>query len=216
MRTLAAIPALTPDGDEAREWAEKELSRAVYQDAQPTPFDRAAQAVGDFLGSLFSGDAPPSWGPWLAVIAIAVVIAVIVLAIVIWGKPRGVARSRAPLELFGETDERPSEEIRADARAAAERGDWDNAIVLRFRALARALAERTVIDPEPGTTVHRFARSAATAFPAERAALERGADTFDDVRYLRRPGTPDGYRSVADLDDRLARATPALSPLVTA
>lgn len=201
---------VTPDGDEAQQWAEEELAKQVYQQAEPTAFDRAARAVGDFIASLFSNPMQPGTGFWLAMGVVAVVIAVAVAAFAIWGRPRIVARSRTAWELFGETDERTAEELRADARSAAARDDWDSAIVVRFRALARGLAERTVVDPEPGATVHRFARAATRAFPAEGPALARGADAFDDVRYLRRPGTAAAYRDIADLDDRIAAATPIL------
>ena len=210
------LTALTPDGDEAQDWAEDELAEQIYQAAQPTAFDRAAKAVGDFIASLFSGDVPAGAAPWFAVVAVLVVLAVIVIAFVIWGLPRGASRSRTPIELFGETDERSAGELRSQADAAAAAGDWDEAIVLRFRALARGLVERTIVDPEPGATVHRFARVASRAFPGERAALDRGADAFDDVRYLRRPGTEASYRLIADLDGRLAASAPVLREEVPA
>lgn len=202
VRVLAA--PLIPDGDEAREWAERELADDAYRVAEPTPFDRAARAVGDFFLSLFSGDLPAEFGPWLAVAVLAVVLAAIGVAVAIWGKPRRAARARASVALFGDDERRSADDLRRAARAAADAARWEEAIVLRFRALARSLADRTIVETPPGATVHAFARSATDAFPAEAETLERAADAFDDVRYLRRPGTADAYSLIASLDERLA------------
>ncbi|MFT4136016.1 DUF4129 domain-containing protein [Microbacterium sp.] len=211
-----APPPLVPDGDEGRAWARRELADPIYREAEPTGFDRAARAVGDFFASLFQGTPPDAFGPWSAVIVAAVVLVLIVLAFWIWGRPRAVARSHAAPELFGEVETRSADELRRAADARADRAQWEEAIVLRMRALARALAERTVVAPEPGATVHRFARTAAAAFPAEAVALERAADAFDDVRYLRRRGTAEAYRAVADLDARIAASVPVFDQVVPA
>ncbi len=200
------IAPLIPDGDEAREWAERELADPVYRVAEPTPFDRAARAVGDFFLSLFSGDLPPAFGPWLAVAVLVVVVAAIAVAVVIWGRPRGAARTRAAAVLFGDAERRSADDLRRAARTAAAAARWEDAIVLRFRAIARSLADRTIVETPPGATVHGFARSATGAFPAEAETLARAADAFDDVRYLRRPGTADAYELVASLDERLLAA----------
>lgn len=204
---IAAAP-LIPDGDEARRWAEQELADPIYREAEPTAFDRVARAVGDFVGSLFTGGAPSALTPWIALIVIAVLAGIVVLAFVVWGRPRRAVRSRTPLELFGTVDVRSADELRSDAARAAGRDDWDEALVLRFRALARGLVERTVLDPEPGATVHRFAREAAEAFPGQQHALTAAADRFDDVRYLKRHADAGAYRTLEDLDDRIARTTP--------
>jgi len=207
---LPLEPPVTPDGDQARQWAEQELADPVYHAAEPTPFDRFARGVGDFLQSLLSGDVSPALAPWLAIIVVAVIVGIGVLAFVVWGRPRRAERSRRPAELFGVDDGRPAALLRADAEEAATAARWDDAVVLRFRALARGLVERTILDPEPGTTVHRFAAQAARAFPAERAALGRAADLFDDARYLHRPVDAASYRSVAELDVRLDDTRPVL------
>lgn len=207
----AALP-LVPDGDQAREWAQDELADAVYRAAEPTPFDRFARAVGDFIANLFSGEVPAGVAGWLAVVVVLVVVALIVVAVLIWGRPRSVARSRRAAAAFDRPEQRPATELRREAEAAAAAGDWAEAIILRFRALARGLAERTLLETVPGTTVHGFARAAGALFPADRAALDHAADVFDDVRYLRRPGTAAAYRELADLDERLTRTSAEAVP----
>ncbi|MDT0141064.1 DUF4129 domain-containing protein [Microbacterium sp. PRC9] len=208
-RASDAVPPLTPDGDAARRWAEQELSDPAYDVAEPTPFDRIARAVGDFIASLLNPDLSGGWGSTFALVAAIVVAVVIIAAFLLWGVPRVTRRaaSRTPL-LFGEAEHRSAAELRAAAAERARAADWDAAIVLRFRALARGCLERGVVDPPPGATVHAFARAAGAAFPALEARLEAAATAFDDVRYLRRPGSEDLYRLVESADDAVSAARP--------
>lgn len=209
-----AVPPVTPDEDEARRWAERELSRPRYAEAEPTPLDRIAQAIGDAIGRLFSSDLPGGWGPWVAVIAAVIAVVVIVAAFAIWGRPRISRRLPTRTEmLFGETEQRSAAQLRQDAASRAERGEWDDAVVLRFRALARGLVERGAVDLSPGATVHEFARAAARAFPASATDLDVAAAAFDDVRYVRRPGTAELYRRIAAVDEVVAATRPALADL---
>ena len=210
VRASDAAPPLTPDGDEARRWAEQELSDPAYDIAEPTPFDRIARAVGDFIASLLNPDLSGGWGTTFALVAAIVVAVVIVAAFLLWGVPR-VTRRAAPRTalLFGESEHRSAAQLRAAAAERARASDWEAAIVLRFRALARGCLERGVVDPPPGATVHAFARAAGTAFPALEPRLEAAATAFDDVRYLRRPGSQELYRLVEAADDAVTSATPA-------
>ncbi|WP_375384755.1 DUF4129 domain-containing protein [uncultured Microbacterium sp.] len=198
-------PPLTPDADEARRWAEQELSDRAYEIAQPTPFDRAARAVGDFFANIFNAQLSGGWGSAFAVIAAIVVIVLIVVAFAIWGRPRATRRSHAAATtLFGEAEGRSAAELRRDAASHAAREEWDAAVVLRFRALARGLDERGIVDAPPGATVHSFARAAGRRLPAARDGLDAAATAFDDVRYLRRPGTADLYHRVVDIDEAVS------------
>lgn len=207
------VGALAPlDPDQARELLEHELSDPGYRAAEPTLFDRMARAVADFVSGLLSPQIPEGWGPAVAVVAAIVVGIVLVVALLIWGRPRRAARSRAAsAPLFGDDDARSAAQLREDAASAAARESWDEATVLRFRALARALAERAIVEPPPGATAQAFARDAARAFPAHAADLAAAASAFDDVRYLRRPGSAETYREIAALDDALVGARPVFA-----
>lgn len=152
----------------------------------------------------------------MSIVAAVVVAVVIVAAFLVWGVPRATGRARATRELFGADEQRSAAELRRDAEALAAKGEWDAAIVLRFRALARGLIERGAVDTPPGATVHAFARAAARAFPAHAGALESAAGAFDDVRYLRRPGTEELYRRIAAVDDQVSTARPVLTELAGA
>lgn len=209
-RLSESVPPLTPDGDEARRWAERELADPVYDAAQPTAIDRIARAIGDFFASLLSTQLGGDWGPWASIVAAIVIVLVIVAAFLVWGIPRATGRARATAELFGADEQRSAAELRRDATTLAGRSEWDAAIVQRFRALARGLIERGAVDTPPGATVHAFARAAARAFPAHADPLEAAAAAFEDVRYLRRPGTEELYRRIAAVDDQVSAARPVL------
>lgn len=198
-----------PDGDEARRWAEDELANPRYADAQPTWFDRVAQDVGRFFADLFSSDNGASIGPSALIIVTLIIVAALITALIIWGKPRrsrAVKRSRA--DLLGAQDDRTAAQLRSEAERRAREGDWDTATVLRYRAIARSLLERDLIDPAPGATAQAIARDASTVFTAEAAAMHRAASAFDDVRYLGHSATQDSYHDLAETDDRLRALRP--------
>jgi hypothetical protein len=214
---IPAEPPLTPDGDEAREQAERVLSRPEFAAAEPTPLDRIAQAIGDALEALFGAQAPAGLGPAILVGIAVVAIGLIVAAFAIWGRPRMSARSRtAGAGLFDGDEARSAASLRAEAEESAASGDYDTAVILRLRALARATLERGVVDLAPGATVHAFARAATRAFPTLAGDLDAAADAFDDVRYLRRPATAALYERVARADREVAAARPTLVSMTEA
>ena len=212
LRASASAPPLTPDGEEGRELAERELADPAYQAAEPMPIDRIARAIAEFFERLFDTELDGGWGSAFALIAAIVVVIVIVAAFIVWGVPRTTRRARVDhVSLFGESETRSAAELRRAAASHARSGEWEAAIILRFRALARGTVERGVVDTPPGATVHAFARAAGRAFPASAAQLEAAATAFDDVRYLRLPGTEGLYRLVAEVDDRVAAARPVVA-----
>lgn len=202
-----------PTAPVAQQWLIDELSKPVYQAAKPTLFDRVAKAIGDWLNSFQLGtvQGPPAFG--IGVI-IVIVLAGIVVAFLIFGVPRLNRRSTVAGSLFGEDDARDSARIRQDAEAAARTGDYSTAVVEMFRAIARGLAERTIVTTSPGTTAHDFAGRAGVAFPPLTNRLADSAVAFDDVRYLGRPGTAEQFATITALERDLRSARPLLETLV--
>ena len=203
------LDVFTPDGDEARRWAEEELSNPRYDEAQPTWFDLLARDVMRYLTDLFTPEGGGSVGPLALVIVIIVIIAALVAALLVWGRPRASRAVRAARgDLLGASDDRSAARLRADAERAARTGDWDAATILRFRGLARGLLERDLIDPAPGATAQAIAREAGRVFADEAASLSAAAGSFDDVRYLRHPASAERYRALLELDERLVSRHP--------
>ncbi len=202
---------IIPDGDEARRWAEEELSRTVYAEAKPTAFDLWARDVGRFLGELFSGEGGSSAAPGAIVVVIVIVIGALLAALLYWGIPRrSRTRPRQGFDLLGDADDRDAAQLRADAARSARDGDFSEATILRYRALARSLLERDLIDPAPGATAQAIARETAVIFPGEGAELAGAAAAFDEVRYLGFAGTAERYEHLVELDDRLRAHAPIL------
>lgn len=204
-----------PDRPEARRLLAEELAKQEYQRAKPTWFDQLLGGFNDWISSLqFGGaDGPPAFGLLVALIVIA---ALLVISFLVFGLPRLNRRSRITGSLFGEDDARSAAQIRMAAAAAAARGDHTTAIAEMFRAIARGLAERTVLTTSPGTTAHDFATRAGVAFPTLSAELAASAAAFDDVRYLGIEGTPTQYAAVDTLERRLRAARPAVLEAVDA
>ncbi|MCT1477270.1 DUF4129 domain-containing protein [Microbacterium sp. p3-SID336] len=210
---LPADAPLIPDGDEARRWAEQELANPRYADAKPTWFDLVARDVARFLADLFSSGNGAAVGPAALIVVTVLIALALVVALLIWGRPRRSRAVRRPnTHLLGADDDRTAAQLRSDAERSARDGDWDTAVVLRYRAIARSLLERDLIDPAPGATAQSIARSASGVFTDEAAAMSRAAAAFDDVRYLRHPASEQDYRELTATDERLRARRPEVVP----
>lgn len=205
-----------PDAPEARDWLADELSKAPYQAAKPTFLDLIAQQIFSWFDDLVdwlsgAGGAPGAGGVPIWILAVLVPVAIIaVLAFLVYGIPRLNRRSRVTGTLFGEDDDRDAAGMRRAAQEAADAGDLTTAIAELFRALARGLAERSLVTTHPGTTASAFARRAAEMFPAEADDLRARAGDFDAVRYLGHPGSREQWDALRALESRLRTARPAL------
>jgi hypothetical protein len=209
---LVRAEPLDPDAQEAQRWLQEELSNPRYRAGEPNAFDRAMQAVRDwFLGLLDGAGAVP--GEVVALLVVLGVVLLVVIGLLVFGLPRLRRRSRAEPASF-EDDRRDAATIRRSAAAAAERGDWPLAIEERFRALVRDLVMRELVQVHPGSTARVLADAASAPFPDHAGALAGAAADFDGVRYLGRPGDPDGYARIAALDADLRAARPALAGAV--
>jgi hypothetical protein len=208
LSTQAFAVPVDPDGPDAQQLLARELAKAEYLKAQPSPFDRAVSGFFNWLNSLqlVQPNGPPSLA---LLIVLAIIVAGIVIAVLVFGVPRVNRRSTVTGALFGENDERSAEQMRSAAERAAAASDYATAIAEMFRAIARGLAERTVLSIFPGTTAHDFAIRAGGVFAHFSAELAAAATSFDAVRYLGKQGTASEYHAIEKLerDLRLSRAT---------
>lgn len=176
----AEVP-VTPGADEARRWAQDELSGKVYQDAKPgwseIVFDWLRKALADFLGTV--GVAPAYTG--LVIVGAVVLVAIIVIIAIV--RPRLNKRKRQSAEVFPPMVSRTAQEYRALAQAAAASGDFATAISEQFRAMVRAAEERDIIALAPGRTALEASHDVARSFPQHARGLQSGAELFNAVRY---------------------------------
>lgn len=206
---LALQVPVDPDGPEAHDWIIQELSKPEYQAAKPTWWDLLAQAILDWFTSLrFDLSGVP--GGFFNLVILIIVLAMIVAAFLIFGVPRLRARSKLTGALFGEDEIRNSDELRASARRAAQAGDWTLAIEEIYRAIAKAMLERALVNSTPGTTASGFAAAASAVFPQFSQELKTGAKVFDRVRYLGGTGNEEEFRNLEKLDRELESSKPEL------
>jgi hypothetical protein len=172
-----------PDADTAREWARDELSKHEYQTGTSTNWlDRFFNWVQNLLSDVGNG-VGGAWGGWGTLAAI--LIGAAVLAVIVWLVVGPLRRSRRRADEEEELGDvtLSSADLLATARAAAEAGDWNTAVIEAYRALIRSLTEREVIDGRPGMTAFEAALAASDAMPAIASSVTTDADVFDAVRY---------------------------------
>lgn len=203
--------AAAPVGrDEARQAAERELSKGIYAQNEPGPVERAVEAVLDRIEQLLDRIASGTPGG-SAGLLVLVLLVVGVAVLVIWrtGPVRRSARSGASvLELSGPLD---AGEHRRRADGYAAEGRFAEAVRERMRAIVRELETRGVLEPRPGRTADEVAREAGAAVPAVAPDLRTAATIFDEVWYGGRPATAQADALLRQADQRVRRAQLAVA-----
>jgi Domain of unknown function (DUF4129) len=196
---------LSPTPAQARSWLRQELQGAGYQ----SPWlDSLGRWVSNLVAKILqSAGHVAGLSP-----AITVLIAVAVIALLAWVLPR-VRRERsvAAIDEAVLDDVRITPGLYRDLAAQALRdGRYGEAVVNGFRAIAKDMSDRGVLDDSPGRTAHEVSLALTSPFPEHGERLVRAGDLFDSVRYG--PHRPDASqaRRVNDLDAELARTRPRL------
>ncbi|MEU4093922.1 DUF4129 domain-containing protein [Streptomyces sp. NPDC026673] len=201
-------PVTIPRGP-AREAAEDELSKGIYHRNDPSLLERALNWLWEKITHLLdtaSGAAP---GGTVGLVTIIVVIVLLAVALRLrLGKVR--AQPTTGPGMFADLP-RTAAEHRAAAEEHARRDQWAPAIQERMRAIVRSLEERALLDPRPGRTADEAAAEAGRPLPEHAARLLDAARVFDDVTYGDRPGTPEAYKTLRDVDSEVQRAKPQLT-----
>lgn len=198
---------LTPSADEARQWAQSELSKAIYNQ-QPTLLEQLVNWLRELWERISSlnGTLGPVLAPLLVLAALVLVVGVALLV----GGPirRRRAQQAAGSALVLEDDQRTSSEIRAAAETAATAGEFTRAVLERFRAIVRNLDERVILADRAGRTAHEAAVEAGSGLPNCAEPLLTASHLFDEICYGRRRATREDYQRVCEVDDAVAAAKP--------
>lgn len=170
---------LTPDGDTARSWVEEELSRAEYS-SELSPLTRGIrwvlQTVLDALGGGRSDT------PVAVVLLVAFALFLVVLGVVVVLNPVRVRTGGSSAEVFDGEGRSLRDSLGAAANAAG-RGDWDEAVVWRFRVLVLTLARARLVRDAPGLTAREATTQAGAQLGDLTKELAWSASLFDAVRY---------------------------------
>lgn len=206
-RLAAGGPPLDTDREAAREAAERELSRQIYAEHRPSPFQRFVDWAWEQLSKLFDGFGIASPG---GIVGLLVITALVIALLVALRMRLGALRNatgpgRNPL--YTQTP-RTAAEHRSAADQHAAAGHWSEAVQERMRALVRSLEERALLDPRPGRTADEAATETGAAMPDLAGRVRTAARTFDDVTYGGIPGTPEDHARLDALDQELRRTRP--------
>lgn len=200
----AKVPA-TPNADEARQAATKELSRRIYQD-EPGLWERILRWIADLLTPHSLVPGVPSWASTTIVFLVGgVVIALLGLLATRITSARKVRTE--PLSVL--TDDRDAAALTRAANEAAERSDFATAVIERFRAIIRSLDEHGIIDVYPGLTALEAAELTYRALGEHRlvAPLYEAAHLFDAVLYGRVVSTRVQDQQMRELAEQVATVT---------
>ncbi len=203
--------ALEPGPDQARSWLREELRAATYHH-EPL-LDRLWRWVMDRLDSLSSPSGHLSGIPTM----VTVLVTLLVAGLLLWVLPR-VRRERSVRRSAGAVLEDPrvtAAQYRERAATARAAGRYGEAVLDSYRALAREMGDRTLLEDAPGRTAHEVSVAVATAFPAHARELAHAADLFDSVRYGNGTAGAPEAEEVAALDTALARSRPAATTSTT-
>lgn len=200
-----AEPPVLPDRDEARRWAEEELSKPKYAESAPGWIEDAWRNFLRWLDSLGSSDGTDTGALPLITVAAVIVIAVAIVLV----RPRLNARRKNSSKAVFDADPSVSPDTyRQRAAAAAAVADWGTAVVEQFRAVVRSAEERTIIDPLPGRTADEVAASLGAAFSPVVWRLERAANVFDAVRYGHAHVDQQDFADIVTLDESISGLQP--------
>lgn len=212
MTSVLAGPLLDPSREVAREWARRELGDPAYARARPGWVTRLARWL---LARLQDLQVPDGLAPGrtLGLVLLLVLLAgVVAMVLARTGPLRRAGRTNRAGAVLDE-HRRGAAEHRSLADEAAAAGRWTTAVRERFRAVARSLEERTVLDERAGRTALETATEAGGAMPTVSVVLRSAARLFDDVVYGGRPATAAHDRQLRQLDDQVAAARPLLDPV---
>lgn len=191
--------------DEAREAAERELSKGIYHLDDPSLLERGISWLFREFTELLTraGQVSPGGYTGLVVLALLAVVAVVAIRLAIGRVARTATADRAVFDASPRTA--AAHHSAADEHAA--RGVWAEAVRERLRAIVRGLEERDLLEPRTGRTAHEAATEAGAVLPGCAGGLHEAARIFDDVWYGSRPAVPemDARLRAVDTDVRAAR-----------
>ncbi|MHC3002934.1 DUF4129 domain-containing protein [Gordonia sp. GN26] len=211
MTPLLAAP-LDPGNEQARRWAEDELSKDVYHPPEPSWWDEFSDRVWEWIADnildLFGGSD--------TIRAVVIVVAILLfagLAVLVIRRVRRIPRlpktadtTDAKVVLSGT---RAAKELRAEAEDRFAAGDHDGSVIYAVRALARRAIERGLLADEPSLTAHEVATELASRFPDHGVELRSAADLFDAIAYGDRHAAAGPARAVLELERAVSSTQPA-------
>jgi hypothetical protein len=200
------VRGLDPSPDQAREWLAQELNRSSYRGSW---LESLLRWVLRQLNNLLDGvSRVGGLSP-----VITVLVALVVITLLGWVLPKVRRESAAAGAEWAVLRELTTSAATYRDRAARAftNGRYDEAVLDWFRALARDMSDRTLLDDAPGRTAHEVSLALGHPFPGQAERIGHAADVFDSVRYGHRGVTAEQADAVQKLDAELVRTRPKLA-----
>jgi Domain of unknown function (DUF4129) len=204
------LRSLDPSPAEAQKWLSDELHRSDYHNPW---LDSALRWIVDQLSKLLDGANTVANGGLSMVVT--VLVALVAITLLVWVLPK-VRREQVVAHPDGAVIVDPTitaGTYRDLAARALANGRYDTAVLEGFRAIAKDMSDRTLLDDAPGLTAHEVSLELSRPFPDFAGRLAQSANLFDAVRYGHRSATEDGAAQVLRLDSELSKARPVLVAL---
>ncbi|MCH7472889.1 DUF4129 domain-containing protein [bacterium] len=195
-----------PPVDETRGMLEQILAQPEYLGKETQ--EGWLQRFWHWLDGLFEGTGmPPLFGGWAGAVVILLLLAVIsyLLVRLLWEIRVRRVRVRAE-SASGPTDELSSEGLMRAAEEAAGRGDYRQAIRLRFKALV----SRLTLPASALKTNRQIARRIGREFPGAAGPFGQLVACFEDAWYGSLPCGASDYREAGTLAARVEERVLAL------
>jgi hypothetical protein len=199
---------LDPTPGEARKWLADELNGQPYGQSWLSSLTRW---VADRLASLFDAVGRAADSGLSLLVTVLVAFAVIALLVWVLPKVRRESVVAGPDGAVLDDLTITAETYRKLAAQALADGRYDGAVLDGFRAIAKDMSDRTLLDDAPGRTAHEVSLTVGRAFPAHAGRLAQAADVFDAVRYGHRRATADQANQIRQLDTELIGTRPVLT-----
>lgn len=198
-------PALEPvSRDAARHAAERELSKQLYQQAEPSPVQRLLQAFFDRLQDALGQASEAAPGGLWGLVGLLLLLVALVVVVRLRVGPLARTTRLDPFDGLAAPLTAAEHRRRADEHAAA--GRYAEAVRERLRAVVGELEQRAILEPRAGRTATEVAAEAGLALPALTGELRRAAGIFDDIWYGGRPATAESDAAVRALDEHVRAA----------
>lgn len=199
------VGGLDPTPPQARDWLRQELQGPEYR----SPWlDSVLRWFTDQIRKLFEGASQLAGLSPL----ITVLIALVVIALLVWVLPRVRRERRVAGSDWAVLDDVTvtARHYRDQAAQALRDGRYDDAVLDGFRAIAKDMSDRGVLEDAPGRTAHEVSLALASPFPDHADRLALAADLFDSVRYGHRRASPHQAVQIQELDAELVASHPLL------
>jgi|SRR5690625_926002 len=206
------IPVV-PDGDEARRWAEEELSKSVYSSDGESLLIKLIRVISEFFSRAEANTQVPV--DVAAVVIVSVLAVAAAVSFIVFGPVRRRRRSRTVSQAVLGDDTRTAAELREAALSHAAVGQWSLAVMNQFRAITRSLIERAIIDDRPGQTAYEVVLIAGPKLPSSQVTLQQAGRLFDRVCYGEVAATQDEFTWIKDADASVSATRPNTAAVMT-